>query len=442
MIRCALLAPIVCSFLLAACSSGSTPVPEAARPFLNEHAGRGVVARELCPAAKPGFGRCHAIQRIDAGDASASDPRAFAPFYENACFQGNAVCYSPQDLWRAYQLPAWQGGDDQTVAVVDAFHDSSAASDLNLYRSSYGLPPCTSQDGCFRQVGQTGSATVLPHDSSTWSGEESLDIEMVSAVCPRCRILLVEATSDDFRNFDMAENEAARLGATVISNSWSAAEWASSDPAYDHPGIAITASSGDDGYGTCASGEGCSGPQEPAAFSSVIAVGGTTLMPAYSTRGFAERTWNCSEDVPNACDLSNISATGSGCSGRVAKPPWQTDVGCKMRSYNDVSAVADVVTGVIAVDHGRWTIWGGTSIGAPIIAGAIALAGNARSLHGASGMWRSKGRGFFDITSGGDVVDGAGDPHQCRMTYAYICKARPGYDGPTGWGTPNGIAGL
>jgi hypothetical protein len=451
--RRAILASFAYALILAACAPGQPAAPGAgsgvpslmhalgSRPFLGANAGRGVVGRALCPPPAPGFGQCHAIARIDAGDASASDPRAFAPFYETACFQGNAVCYSPEDLRQAYQLPSTQRGYGQTVAVIDAFHDPTAQSDLAEYRSSYGLPACTSQSHCFRQVGQTGSSMRLPEGTS-WRDEESLDIEMVSAVCPNCRIILVEASNDAFMNFAMAENEAVRLGATVISNSWSGREWAASDPAYDHPGIAITASSGDNGYNTCASGEGCAGPQEPAAFSTVIAVGGTKLIPSSTPRGFTESTWNCSQDVPNACDLANITATGSGCSGLVVKPRWQTDLGCTMRSYNDVSAVADVVTGVLAVDRGRWTIWGGTSVGAPIIAAAIALAGNARSLHGASEIWKLNGARFFDVTSGNDIVGGAGDPHRCLTAYAYICQAGPGFDGPTGWGTPNGVAGL
>ena len=314
-----------------------------------------------------------------------------------------------------------------------------------MYRAKFGLSPCGSNGGCFRKVGQDGSFLHLP-SGSAWRAEESLDLEMVSAVCPNCGIVLVEASSNSLANLAAAENEAVRLGATVISNSWSAPEWAADDPAYDHPGVAITASAGDNGYASCMPDYGCEGPQGPAGFASVISVGGTRLIPNVSERGFAERVWNCHQDVPASCGLSSLSATGSGCSAMVPKPKWQTDAGCTMRSYGDVAAVADVVTGVMAVDDGEWTIWGGTSVASPIVAAAIALAGNAKSLHGASAIWRSQGADFFDVTVGDDVVvrtAGRGhDPGACPPVYAYICEARRGYDGPTGWGTPNGVAGL
>jgi hypothetical protein len=453
-----ILASFACAVGLSACATAGAALPGAqsvpatnvpyvlgTRPFLGANAGSGVTGRALCPVAKPGFGRCHAIRRTDALKVSARDVRAFVPFYEKACFQGNAVCYSPQDLWQAYNLPSTSMGAGQVVAVVDAHNDPSAESDLAMYRAKFGLSPCGSNGGCFRKVGQAGSSLHLP-SGSAWRDEESLDLEMVSAVCPNCRLLLVEASSNSLANLAAAENEAVKHGATVISNSWSAPEWAAGDPAYDHPGVAITASAGDNGYGSCLPDYGCEGPQGPAGFASVISVGGTRLIPNVSGRGFAERVWNCHQDVPASCGLSSLSATGSGCSGMVPKPKWQTDPGCTMRSYSDVSAVADVVTGVMAVDDGEWTIWGGTSVASPIVAAAIALAGNAKSLHGASAIWRSQGAHFFDVTVGNDVVvrtDGRGhDPGACPPVYAYICEARRGYDGPTGWGTPNGVAGL
>lgn len=419
--------------------------PYGARPYLGANAGAGVTGRALCPVEIPGYGRCHAILRADAGSADATDARAFAPFYETKCFTGNAVCYAPQDLWTAYRLPATTKGAGQTIALVDAYDDPTAESDLAIYRAKFNLSPCTTGNRCFRKVGQTGSARHLPSGHS-WRGEESLDLDMASAVCPKCRIVLIESTNNKFVNFAAAENEAAKLGATVISNSWSGAEWAASDPAYDHSGVAITAAAGDNGYDTCASIYGCVGPQEPAAFTSVIAVGGTTMLPDASARGFGETAWNCYNDNPNACSLSTIFATGSGCSERVAKPAWQADKGCTMRSYNDVAAVADVVTGVMVVDAGRWEIWGGTSVASPIVAAAIALAGNAKSLHGAREIWTSRGAHMFDVTQGDDIVKTGGNagrhPRTCPNAYRYICYAGPGFDGPTGWGTPDGVAGL
>jgi hypothetical protein len=443
---------LACSLVLAACSAGGSSLPGAqtlhplgSRPYLGANAGAGVTGAPLCPVAVPGFGRCHAILRTDAGQADAADAAAFAPFYETKCFTGNAVCYTPQDLWKAYNLPSTSRGAGQTIALVDAYDDPTAEADLKIYRAKYNLPPCTSKNGCFRKVGQTGSPKHLPKGSS-WRGEESLDIDMASAVCPKCRIILMEATTNSFANFAIAEDEAVKLGATVISNSWSGDEWAPSDPAYDHPGVAITASAGDNGFDTCAGPYGCVGPQEPAAFATVIAVGGTTMLPNSSPRGFGETAWNCYNDAPGACTLSTIYAAGSGCSANVPKPSWESDSGCTMRTYNDVSAVADLVTGVLIVNNGSWQIWGGTSVASPIVAASIALAGNAKSLHGAKAIWLSKGAHFYDVTEGDNIVKPGGGggryPRKCPASYRYVCYAGRGYDGPTGWGTPDGVAGL
>ena len=188
-----ILASFSCAVVLAACSTAGAALPGAqsvpatngayvlgARPFLGANAGSGVTGSALCPVAQPGFGQCHAIRRTDSREVSARDPRAFVPFYEKGCFQGNAVCYSPQDLWQAYNLPSTSMGAGQVVAVVDAHNDPSAESDLAMYRAKFGLAPCSSNDGCFRKVGQGGSSKLLPAGSA-WRAEESLDLEMVSA---------------------------------------------------------------------------------------------------------------------------------------------------------------------------------------------------------------------------------------------------------------------
>jgi Subtilase family len=441
---------LVVLVLLAGCSSAGTTFPDAvhplgSQPYLGANAGASVTAKAACPAATRGFGQCHGIQRTDAGEVDATDDAAFMPFYEKKCYRGDAVCYTPKDLWKAYDLPAQTNGAGQTIALVDAYDDPTAVTDLAIYRKKFQLPPCTEKDQCFRKVGQTGSPFHLPKGDS-WRGEESLDIDMASAVCPKCHIILMEATTNRFSDFAVAENEAVALGATVISNSWSGPEWAPSDPAYDHPGVAITASAGDNGYDTCASRYGCAGPQEPAAFASVIAVGGTTMLPDSSNRGFSERAWNCYNDGPGACDVSTIFATGSGCSAMVRKPAWENDTGCTTRSYNDVAAVADVITGVLIVVNGHWQIWGGTSVASPIVAASIALAGNAKTLHGAKEIWKSNGANFFDVTKGENIVRIGGTSGSfspvCAPAYRYVCRAGEGYDGPTGWGTPDGVDGL
>jgi subtilase family serine protease len=272
--------------------------------------------------------------------------------------------YGPADLRAAYVLGTaprgawvWNG---QTVAIVDAFGYPSAEDDLKVYRAYYGLPPCTTANGCFRKIDQRGGKNY-PRSNCGWAQETALDIQMVSATCPQCKILLVQSDSNSFANLGAAVNQADAQGADVISNSYGSAETAggmSYASYYDHPGVAVTVSSGDSGYGV----------EVPAAFNTVTAVGGTSLKRASTTvRGWTETAW---------------SGAGSGCSSYVAKPSWQTDA-CPHRTVADVSAVADPATGVAVYDSLKcqgvsgWLTFGGTSVAAPIIAGIYGAAGSA-----------------------------------------------------------------
>jgi subtilase family serine protease len=325
--------------------------------------------------------------------------------------------YGPGDLRSAYALPP-SGGSGQTVAIVDAYGDTTAEADLNTYRSNYGLSACTTANGCFKKVNQSGVQGSYPSNDQGWALETQLDLEMVSAVCPGCKILLVEATNNQSPSLYAAEDTAARLGATEISNSWGGGEASSEtsdDAHFNHPGAAITVSSGDSGYGV----------EYPAASRYVTAVGGTSLSQASSSRGWAETAW---------------SGAGSGCSAYEPKPAWQTDSGCSRRTVADVSAVADPNTGVAVYDSNcnligqltsacfnGWGVVGGTSASAPIIAGVYALAGNGQSVNYGSSPY-GHASSLFDVTSGSN---GSCSP-------AYLCTSGAGYDGPTGLGTPNG----
>ena len=301
------------------------------------------------------------------------------------------------------------------MGIVDAYDDPNAESDLGVYRSQFGLAACTTANGCFRKVNQSGG-TRYPRANGGWAQEISLDLDMVSAICPNCHILLVEASSNSLSNLGTAVNEAAALGATEISNSYGGGE-SSSDTSYDtsyynHPGIAITASSGDNGYGV----------EYPAASQYVTAVGGTTLTRASNSRGWSETAW---------------SGTGSGCSAYDPKPSWQTDSGCSKRTVADVSAVADPNTGVSVYDsfsyqgQSGWLVFGGTSVASPIIASVYALAGNAATVTYGSYPY-SHTSSLNDVTSGSNGSCGG----------SYLCTAGPGYDGPTGLGTPNSSGGF
>jgi subtilase family serine protease len=331
--------------------------------------------------------------------------RCFARFYPSA---GSPSGFGPADLQSAYRLPSSTAGAGQTVAIVDAYDDPNAESDLGVYRSAFGLSACTTASGCFRKVDQNGG-TSYPRGNTGWAQEISLDLDMVSAICPNCHILLVEAKTNSFANLSVAVDRAAKLGANAISNSYGGGEYpneVSDESHYNHPGIAITVSSGDSGYGV----------QFPAASRYVTAVGGTSLSTASNTRGWAETVW---------------SGAGSGCSAYITKPGWQQDTGCPRRTVADVAADADPNTGVSVYDTYRtsgWLVFGGTSVASPIIGSVYALAGNAGSLNYGSNPY-SHTSSLFDITSGSNGT--------CAVSY--LCTGAPGYDGPTGNGTPNGI---
>ena len=313
--------------------------------------------------------------------------------------------YGPADLRGAYRIAAL-GSSTTTVAVVDAYGYPNAERDLNVYRSQYGLPPCTTANGCFRKVNQAGG-TNYPAINVGWAQETALDLEMVSAMCRNCHILLVQAANANFSSLAAAENTAVRLGAHAVSNSYGGGETGSTyyESAYNHPGVAITVSSGDDGYGV----------EFPASSPHVTAVGGTTLIRASNLRGWAESAWK---------------GAGSGCSNYYAKPVWQTDGLCRRRTVADVAAVADPNTGVAVYGPtsslaSGWMIFGGTSVAAPIIAGIYGVNGGAVS-YGQNPYIR-KG-GLIDIRSGSNGLCGG----------TYLCTSTLSYDGPTGLGTPSG----
>ncbi|GAA3831501.1 hypothetical protein GCM10022403_075890 [Streptomyces coacervatus] len=366
-------------------------------------AGQKVPTTHLCATAAPGHASCFAQRRTDIKQRLASAVAAAAP-----------SGLSPANLHSAYNLPS-TGGSGLTVAIVDAYNDPNAESDLATYRSTYGLSACTKASGCFKQVSQTGSTTSLPTNDTGWAGEEALDLDMVSAVCPNCNIILVEANSATDSDLGTAENEAVALGAKFVSNSWGGSESSSQtseDTSYfKHPGVAITVSSGDSAYGA----------EYPATSQYVTAVGGTALSTSSNSRGWTESVWK----------TSSTEGTGSGCSAYDSKPSWQTDTGCTKRMEADVSAVADPATGVAVYDTyggSGWAVYGGTSASAPIIAGVYALAGTPGSSDYPAKYPYSHTSNLYDVTSGSNG----------SCSTAYFCTAETGYDGPTGWGTPNG----
>ncbi|PZS01970.1 MAG: hypothetical protein DLM56_13490 [Pseudonocardiales bacterium] len=361
--------------------------------------------QHLCAqTTKPGIMHCLALARTDVAH------RLGVLAAPNATPSG----YGPSTLQGAYKLPSSSAGSGQTVALVDAYDDPNAESDLGVYRSQYGLPSCTTANGCFRKVNQTGGTSYPspPPANDDWTGEISLDVDMVSAACPLCHILLVEATTPTTANLGTGVNTAVSLGAKYVSNSYggseSSSETSTDTSYYNHPGVAVTASSGDSGYGV----------EYPAASRYVTSVGGTSLRTASNSRGYTETAWN---------------GAGSGCSQYEAKPSFQTDSGCARRTVADVSAVADPATGVAVYDsygsNGGWNVYGGTSASSPLIASVYALAGPPAAGSAPNSFPYANPSALFDVTSGSNGSCGG----------SYLCTAGTGYDGPTGLGTPNGV---
>lgn len=452
--KIALVLGLAGAFALAACSnSGTSAIPAAGTARQSN-------VSASCGEVPEGFARCFALVRTDVGGGNPSGYHGlYPPNGVEPMFRCHRNCtpspspsprptptptgaptptpvptatptpsssappgYGPADLQSAYALPSTTAGSGQTIAIVDAYDDPTAEKDLGVYRSQYGLPACTTANGCFKKVNETGGSTP-PSSNASWGQEISLDLDMVSAVCPNCHILLVEANSASFADLGTAENTAASLGANAISNSYGGSE-SSSESSYDssyynHPGHAITVSSGDGGYGV----------EYPAASQYVTAVGGTSLTRTSNARGWSESVWS----------TSSTEGAGSGCSAYEPQPSWQSAISaltavCSRRAVADVSAVADPNTGVAVYDstaylgQSGWMVFGGTSVASPMIASVYGLAGNAGSVNYGSNPYSHTGS-LWDVTTGSTASCGS-----------ILCTAAAGWDGPTGLGTPNGSA--
>jgi hypothetical protein len=395
--------------LAAGAIAGAGPATAWAAGGQNSAGRAGSAMRAACRPTSPRQARCYALfapqTRVNAAIAAGRAGAAAAP-------KG----WGATNIEAAYKLPV-SDNPHQTVAVVDAYSTPHLAADLGVYRQQYGLPACTAANSCLRIVNQKGQASPLPHSGVPfgWDVETMLDVSMVSAACPLCSILVVQANSASFGDLAAAEDTAARLGAVAISNSYGVRETGFSQAysaAYDHPGHTIVVSSGDNGFGAA---------NFPANLITVTAAGGTELAKATNARGWTERVWNAGGD-----------ASGSGCSAYVAKPAWQKDSHCPGRTVADVSALAWNIP-VYDQNAGGWLTVGGTSAASPLIAGVYGLAGNAATV--APGSEYSRAGALFDVTVGNN---GWPIPGGAACGNDYLCTAKKGYDAPTGLGTPDG----
>jgi hypothetical protein len=475
--------------------------------------------RSVCPAAAPGDATCMALALVarTAQAKAHTHPLGMTRSVESSAPSPAAGNFGlrPQDLHSAYTLPLDTAGT-QTIALVDAYNDLTAEEDLEAYDTEFGLPKCTKANGCFTKVNQKGETSNLPfpataealknaskgsrsqveeaEEAEGWTVEISLDIETAHATCQNCRIALVEANSPSYANLDTAETAAVALGAGEVSNSWGGAECGEGgsgvecvpdSSAFDHPGVVITASAGDDGYLNWLEEPRSDYANFPASSPHVVAVGGTRLSPlGPSGEWTGERVWN--DGGESAGVKEGHGAGGGGCSIQFAAQPWQRDVsdwssvGCGSdRAVADVAADADPYSGLAVYDSSspectseyetenakkelvrhtvaHWCTIGGTSLASPLVASVFALAGGAQGVeYPAQTLYRNAAKSPATLH---DVREGSNG--ECLLPFnektgstecpfseeaascssQLICQAAPGYDGPTGVGTPDGIA--
>jgi subtilase family serine protease len=318
-------------------------------------------------------------------------------------YQSSVPGVTPWDLSYIYNYPApgSQSQTNETIGIVVAYDAPNAESDLATYRSHFGLPPCTTANGCFTKVmvasaasggGTAPPSSITPHPtawSGGWPDETDIDIETATAVCANCSIVLAEAASDNLSDLAVAVTAAVQNGANVVNASFGAPESSSQAnlESYFEPNpVKVVAAAGDSGPGA----------YFPASASKVIAVAGTTINLS-SNYQISESLW---------------SGSGGGCSSIFSRNAYSSKV-CSnsKRSVADVAADADPLTGVAVYDSrlGGWLIAGGTSVSAPIIAGIYALSGDTSSGNGATTLYLNAGS-FSPVQNGGTYV-GVGVPN-------------------------------
>ena len=322
--------------------------------------------------------------------------------------------FGPADLQAAYAIPTALAGHP-TIGLIDAYGYDALESDLATYRAQFGLPPCTTANGCLKIINQNGDTSPLPGpppSGDDWTLETALDVDMASAACPSCNLLVVQADDDKGDGLEVGQGVAAQAGAAVISNSWGGPEQAgvslSGEETYFDQPVAVFVAAGDNGYD-----DGGQGPDYPGTSAHTIAVGGTHLVKDSSARGWTETAW---------------SSGGSACSLSIAKPSYQANTSCNFKATADIAAVGDPQTGMASYDsaNGGWSVVGGTSAAAPLVAAIFAATGNGSQTSGSFIM--ENANKLNDVTAGNNGDCGGG----------VLCNAGQGWDGPTGYGTPNG----
>ena len=434
-------------------------VPAFSFPSTGMQAGTTTVQlpQRLCAASLPGQSSCLAIRLVtrQVPPAMAAQLRMDGlarPAAASAVSSGPAGGYSPGQLAAAYGVnPA--GATTQTVAIVDAFQDPSVTADLNAFDAQYGLPTETATS--FKVVSQAGGSVSGITTDVGWAGETTLDVEAVRGLCHACKIILVEANDSSNSNLGVAVDEAVSLGANIVSNSYGGLETPSDPQAsdYNHPGVAILASTGDDGWydwdGINVGALSDGAPLVPASYNTVVGVGGTTLNLNPDGTRASETVWNDNgpfDAVGNAFGATygiTGGAAGSGCSSIYTAQPWQQDVsgysalGCGATARNgvDIAADADYFTGFDTYETTSWCSgtdgngntcpasdpgWqtiGGTSLASPLVGAMWGLAGGPAGVNMPAmtlyGHFQATPSQLYDVTVGGTGACDNTDPAPC-----------------------------
>ena len=326
----------------------------------------------------------------------------------------NISGYTPSQLRTAYGVVNISNqGAGQVIALVDAYDNPNAESDLGVFTAQFGLAACTTTNGCFKKIYATGTK---PPTNAGWAGESSLDIEWSYAIAPQAKIILVEAANSSNAALWKAVDVAVSNGATVVSMSFGGGEYSSEvndDSHFNVSGVTFLASSGDSGHSA----------QYPAASPYVVAVGGTTLHLTSANKWKSETAW---------------SGSGGGTSTYELEPSYQSGVQTTgARGIPDVAWDADPSTGVAVYSKTGFRGWaevGGTSVSSPCWAGLIAVANSARAAKGKGNLtqpqftlYPAAEAAYHDITSGTNGTCGA------------QCTAGVGYDYITGVGSPQSL---
>jgi hypothetical protein len=421
----------------------------------------------VCAVPAPGYSGCMGLRLVPDDPSAVPGTETTPQVVEHTEPIKGAL--TPANLISGYGLSGATPPSTQTIALVDAYDDATIAADLETFSKQYGLPACNEGNGCFRKVNQNGKPGPLPPSSGAkergWAQEIATDVELAHGVCPTCKIVLVEAKTNANSDLYAAEQTAVAQGAQEISNSWGGPEGTVDSASFNHPGIVITASSGDYGYLDWFSNAPAEYANYPASSPHVIAVGGTRLKLTSAKAWESETVWN--DGGPN---LEGAGASGGGCSGHFAADSWQlgvpgwTSVGCGgARAVTDISADGDPYTGVSIYNSTEtpegekgWSAIGGTSVASPIIASIFALAGGAQGYAYPAQMLYENAQqnpaSLHDVTVGSNGectkkfhektgASGCTTAEQATSCGAQLrCLAAPGYDGPSGVGTPNGLA--